>query len=507
MIRPTGVLAGLFLGVWVAGAGASEVSDVADVAREWRETHEQAIVDEFAALLAIPNVAADTENIRRNAEHIRDLLSPRGFDVTLLDGEGGPPPVFAERSTPGADTTLMIYVHYDGQPVNADDWASPPWTPVLRTDSVENGGEVVPMTAPFDPEHRLFARSAGDDKAPIIALTAALDALDTAGIPLSVNLKLFLDGEEEAGSPHLPAVLSANRERLEADLWLICDGPMHQSRNPQLVYGVRGAWGFDLTTYGPNRPLHSGHYGNWAPNPGMRLVELITSMRAPDGEILIDGVADLVAPPSAEALAAIDAAPDLGPYLTRDLGIGAPETSDRPEVAILRPALNLRGIEFGNVGAQARNSILPSATASLGFRLVPELTPDALKPLVRAHLEAQGYHVIHREPSAVERANHPRLARIDWEQGGYPAYRARLDDPVAQRISAILNEWSDGSLLQTPSMGGSLPLSLIHDEVERPILILPIANHDNNQHGANENLRLKNLWDAIEIYAAVLTGL
>jgi acetylornithine deacetylase/succinyl-diaminopimelate desuccinylase-like protein len=496
-------LSSLFL-PWPAQA---DPAAVAAAARAWRSAHEQQIVDGFAALLRLPNVASDDVNIRRNAKHIGDLLRPRGFEVRLLEAPGSPPAVFAERHTPGANTTLMIYAHYDGQPVSPDEWASDPWTPTMRDGPVELGGRIVPMQAPFDPEWRVFARSAGDDKAPIVALTAALDALAAAGTDLSVNLKLFLDGEEEAGSPHLQEVLSSHRALLDADLWLFCDGPVHQSRRWQLLYGVRGSHGFDLTLYGANRPLHSGHYGNWAPNPIVRLAELIGSMRDPAGNILIDGFSDQVLAPSALELAAIAAAPRVDQDLVRELGMGRPETEERLDLAILRPGLNLRGIRSGDVGAQATNSIQTSATASIGLRLVPAQTPEYLHATVERHIAGQGYLVVYDEPSPEQRAAHDRIARLDWEAGGYPAYRAPLDLPIAESVANIVNALRDDELLRMPTMGGSLPIYVIEQVTGSPVVILPIANHDNNQHGRNENLRLQNLWDAIEIYAAVLTNL
>jgi acetylornithine deacetylase/succinyl-diaminopimelate desuccinylase-like protein len=335
-----------------------------------------------------------------------------------------------------------------------------------------------------------------------------LKALAEAGIEPTVNLKVFMEGEEEAGSPNLRRMIEAHKDKLAADLWLFCDGPAHQSRRWQLVYGVRGTYGFNLTVYGPNRPLHSGHYGNWAPNPIMLLTELISTMRAPNGEILVDGYSDEVLPLSKGELAAIAASPQTDELLTSDLGIGAPETQDRLGLAITRPAINLRGIRGGDVGAQARNVIQPSAQASIGLRLVPAQTPAYLRGVIEKHIEEQGFLVIHDEPTAEQRQQQRRIARLDWSSsGGYPAYRAAFDEPLAMQISAILDKLSDRTLIQTPTMGGSLPLYIVEDVLDTPILILPIANHDNNQHGANENLRLQNLWDAIEIYAAVLTGL
>jgi len=482
-------------------------AETAEQVRAWRQTHEQQIIDEFAALLSLPNVASDSANIRRNVEAITAMLQPRGFVVRPLETAGSPPAIFAERRVPGAEKTLLIYAHYDGQPVAPEAWASDPWTPVLRDDLVENGGRIVAMQAPFDPEWRIFARSAGDDKAPIVALTAALDALAAAGTEPGVNLKLFLDGEEEAGSPHLQTLLEANRELLGADLWLFCDGPVHQSRRWQLVYGVRGAWGFDLTVYGANRPLHSGHYGNWSPNPIGLLADLIGSMRSQTGEILIDGYSEQVVTPSLSEMAAIEAAPRVDEDLIRELGIGHPETGERLELTVMRPAVNLRGIRSGNVGAQASNSIQTSATASIGLRLVPVQTLDHVRGAVERHIANQGYLVVHDEPTAQQREAHGRIARVDWESGGYPAYRAPLDLPIAQAVADTVNQLRDEELIRMPTMGGSLPIYVIEQVTGAPVVILPVANHDNNQHGKDENLRLQNLWDAIEIYAAVLTHL
>jgi acetylornithine deacetylase/succinyl-diaminopimelate desuccinylase-like protein len=476
--------------------------------RAWRVANEQLVVDRFVDLLGIPNVAADEVNIRRNAALITKMLEQAGMQARLLEVAGGNPAVYAERLVPGAETTVLVYIHYDGQPVNPADWASDPWTPVMRDGLVEAGGSPVPMQAPFDPEWRIFARSAGDDKAPVVALTSALLALDAAGVAPTVNLKVFMDGEEEAGSPKLRAMLEAHRELLAANLWLFCDGPVHASRQWQLVYGVRGVFGFDLTVYGPNRPLHSGHYGNWAPNPIALLTGLLSTMRGRDGQVLIDGFYDQVRALSTSERAAIDATPSMDKALMEDLAIVQPETADRLELAITRPALNFRGIGGGDTGELARNAIQPSATASIGIRLVPDMQPGALVPIIEEHITRQGFHVVHEAPDPTTRRAHARIARIDWSSsGGYPAYRADFDHPLARRVTQILQELSGGDLIQTPTMGGSLPIYIVDEVLDTPVLILPVANHDNNQHGANENLRLQNLWDAIEIYAAVLTGL
>jgi acetylornithine deacetylase/succinyl-diaminopimelate desuccinylase-like protein len=282
---------------------------------------------------------------------------------------------------------------------------------------------------------------------------------------------------------------------------------VHQSRRWQLSYGVRGSFGFGLTVFGPNRPLHSGHYGNWAPNPIARLARLLGTMRDEQGQILIDGYYDQVLAPTLLEMQAIEAAPPVDEGLIRELGIGQPETSERIEMAVMRPAMNFRGIRSGDVGDQSRNSIQTSATASVGLRLVPAQTPAYLRGVVERHISKQGFLVVHQQPTAKERAAHERIAMLDWSEAGYPAYRAPFDLPLAKSVAGIMQQLGDDDLVQLPTMGGSLPLYLIDEVVGAPILILPIANHDNNQHGKDENLRLQNLWDAIEIYAAVLTNL
>jgi acetylornithine deacetylase/succinyl-diaminopimelate desuccinylase-like protein len=466
----------------------------------------QVIVDDFVELLSIPNVASDSVNIRRNAEHLSAMFQARNFETRLLES-AGPPAVFAQRNSPGAERTILVYIHYDGQPANAADWASDPWTPVMRTGMVEEGAQEVPISAPFNPEWRLFGRSTGDDKAPVIALLAAIDALDSLGQPLNVNLKVFLEGEEEAGSPHLQEVLAENHDLLQADLWLFCDGPMHQSRRLQLVYGVRGTFGFDVTVHAAERPLHSGHYGNWAPNPIVELMALLRSMRDESGNILIEGYTDEVVSPSVTEMNAIQNAPSVDDLLKEQLAIARAETDERVEMAIMRPAINMRGIRSGDVGEDARNAIQVSATASVGLRLVPAQTPAYLREVIETHIRGQGYHIMYEPPGPEDRRQHAKIAELDWPDHGYPAYRASMDLPIAQEVAEILDGLSDDPLIQLPTMGGSLPIYLIAEGLDVPVLILPVANHDNNQHGKDENIRLQNLWDAIEIYSAVLTSL
>ncbi len=471
--------------------------------RGWTHRNQATVLREFAELLAIPNVASDTPNIERNARHVASLFERRGLAASLLEGAGGPPAVYAELRVPGATRTLGVYVHYDGQPVEAEKWASDPWTPVLRDGPVEADARQRPLEPPFGPDWRIYARGASDDKAPIVAWLAALDALEASGLRPRVNLKFLLEGEEEAGSSHLPALMSREKTRLQADLWLLCDGPVHPSRRAQLFFGARGVMGLELTVYGPLRALHSGHYGNWAPNPAAMLARLMASLHDDAGRIRIAGFYDDVRPLSEGETAAILELPDTDAALLDGLALARAESGARLAETVLQPALNLRGLEAGAVAEKAQNAIPTEAKASIDFRLVPDQRPERIRAQVEAHLRQEGYLVVHGEPDAATRRAHPKLVYLDWEPG-YPAARTPLELPAAQgvlrAVAAALGEWP----LAVPTLGGSVPMYLFGEVLGTPVIGLPIANHDNNQHAANENIRLKNLWDGIASYASLL---
>ena len=502
-----------------AAAAAVEPQDpktLVERVRAYRAGRELDIVRELAALMALPNVADEPADVQRNAEHLRAMLQRRGIAVRLLEAPGSPPAVYGELPAPGATRTVVFYAHYDGQPADTAEWTSDPWTPVLRTGPLgpdSKAAEVVDLAsarAPLPPEWRLFGRSSSDDKGPIVAMLAALDALRAAGVEPSVNLKFFFEGEEEQGSPHLSDMLRRHRELLAADAWILCDGPVHQTRKMQLFYGARGVMGLELTVYGPTRGLHSGHYGNWAPNPAALLAHLLAGLRGPDGTILVAGFGDDVRPLSDSERRAALASPPVEEGLRRDLGLAWTEGKDgeRLQETVARPALNVRGLAAGGVGEAARNAIPTEARASIDFRLVPDQRPERVRQLVEAHLAKQGYHVVHEVPSPEVRQAHPRIVRLDWEEG-YAAYRAPMDDPAARAVSQVVAAalGERGPAVEAPLLGGSLPLSLVYDVVRVPLLGVPMVNHDNNQHAADENLRLQNLWDGIEIYASLMARL
>jgi acetylornithine deacetylase/succinyl-diaminopimelate desuccinylase-like protein len=478
---------------------------------DYRKAHDVEIVRELNDFLVIPNLANDSTNIRRNAQHLLAMLGRRGIAGRLLQSPaGGPPVVYGELNVPGATRTVVFYAHYDGQPVDTTQWITPPWQPVLRDKLHNEGGTIIQLpttTGHIDGEWRLYARSASDDKAPIVAMLAAIDALRAAGAKLSVNLKLFFDGEEEAGSGHLRPLLEQNTSLLRADAWLFGDGPVHQSRRQQIVYGVRGVTGVELTLYGPTRGLHSGHYGNWAANPITLLANLIASMRNDDGRILIKNFYNDVVPISVAERRALATVPSVDSALRAELQIGASEANNASLVErIMLPALNLRGIRGGNVGATASNTIPTEARASIDFRLVPRQTPERVRRLVEAHVRARGYYIVDHDPTPAERAAHARILKVEWE-AGYPATRAPMDAPISRALLRASELALGKPVIAVPTLGGSLPMSTFDEVLHVPLIVLPIVNHDNSQHASNENLRLQNLFDGITLYGGILAQL
>ncbi len=493
----------------VAPAMADDVLKAKDAARDWRVSHEREILNGYADFLRLPNYGRNEADMAKNATYIRNAFEARGFSTKMLGVEGATPSVYAERLTPDATRTILFYIHYDGQPVNPQNWVTPPYEPTYRDAKMEEGGKVVKLAdhkGPVPDDWRIYARSASDDKAPVAALMAALDGLKAAGMAPKINIKLFFEGEEELGSPNLRRILEAHKDTLKSDSILFMDGPQDPRGVHRVVLGVRGSMGMTLRVYGPDTGLHSGHFGNFAPNPAMRLAYLLTSMRDEDSHILIDGYYDDVKKPTAKIKALVEAIPDADAAIRESIGVHTSESQGRRyEEAILYPALNVKGIYTGK-GGTARNAIEDSATASLGFRMVPGQTPKRVQKLVEAHIKKQGYHIVRDDPDHALRMKHAKIARVNW-RSGYRSVQVQPDHPWAKDVIRISKKITDDQSLTYPILGGSLPLATFEDVLGVPLIVFPIANADNSQHAPNENLRIGNLWQAIELYAGLLVGL
>ncbi|HTC74409.1 MAG TPA: M20/M25/M40 family metallo-hydrolase [Edaphobacter sp.] len=463
-------------------------------ARTYTTPRQAELTQQFQQFLSIPNVAADPANLRRNADFLVAQLQQRGVEAKLLTGPGlpatVPPVVFGEIKTPGAKRTIVFYAHYDGQPVTPSEWdTGKPFTPIIKQ---------------VDGEPRIYARGAGDDKAAIFAQLTALSALQAAHIPLQANIRFVWEGEEEAGSAHLEEILIANRDLIHGDVWLVCDGPVDQTRRQTLIFGARGDAHLQITVYGPNRSLHSGHYGNWAPNPAMMLVQLLAGMKDADGHVLIPHFYDGVAPLGPIEKQALANAPVNDDMLRKELALGHTDGGNKHLLELLnQPSLNINGISSGQTGAHSTNSIPPTATANLDLRLVVGIDPKTQQQRVIDYIRAQGYFItITAPPTRDQLLTNPKVAYIQADEGE-PASRTPIDLPIATEVIQAI-ESARGKIILLPTSGGTVPLDAMERAANTRTISVPIANHDDNQHAANENLRLQNLWDGIETMAALI---
>ncbi len=491
----------------VQGGLSSQSVGGLEAARNYVDKHWAEVLEEFVALLKIPNIASNREDLWRNARVLLDMLSKRGVAAEILEA-GGAPFVIGSLEAPQAQGTLLLYAHYDGQPVDPARWTgSHPFEPVLRDAGLDDGGAVIPLPVVERPndDWRLYARSASDDKAPIVAMLVALDALRASGVPLTFNLRFLFEGEEEAGSPNLQEFLKQYGTRLASDAVLVADGPVFITGEPTLYFGARGITTLEITVYGARHPLHSGHYGNWAPNPAMMLAELLSSMKDSDGRVQVAGFYDGIVPLSPLERTYLDRIPRVEAQLMADLWIAQPETSARLVESINLPSLNVRGMNSGWVGEQARTIIPDSATASLDLRLVHGIDPSVQEDRVINHIRQNGYRVVGEEPDAMTRAESPKLARVVRGRG-YPAYRSPMELPLCRRMVDSMEE-SFESIVVLPTLGGSVPLYLFHKVLGVDAIIgVPIVNPDNNQHSPNENLRLGNFFSGIETFAVLFSS-
>ncbi|WP_239021000.1 M20/M25/M40 family metallo-hydrolase [Pontibacter arcticus] len=483
----------------------------AQTIQQYVSKNDKKLMEEYIQFLSIPNVSTDTVNIRKNAAFIQEMMERKGIKAELLNGTtpGVTPAVFGEIKTPGATKTLGFYAHYDGQPVNPKQWHEglDPFKPVLLTGSLENGGKIMGPYKNGDainPEWRIAGRGSADDKAGVMAIINAYEALVKTGKKLQVNIKFLFEGEEEVGSIHLDEIFKKHKAKLQADSWIVVDGPRHVSGKKTIVFGVRGDVNMALTTYGAKRPLHSGNYGNWAPNPALKMVQLLASMKDNKGNVLIKGFYDDVTPLTSSEKKAMAQIPDQDVLLKKELGVHTPENSERSLMeGVMIPTLNINGIQSANVGALAGNIIPTKAEVALDLRLVKGNDHRKQAQKVIDHIKSEGYHVVTTEPTEEERSKYANLIKVEVKHG-YNAQRTPMDLPISRSVQAAVQSTIKEPLVLIPTMGGSLPLYLFEEILETKVITVPIVNYDNNQHAENENVRIGYLWEGIETIAAIM---
>jgi len=472
------------------------------------KANEQQIISEYFDFVAIPNETTDSANIKLNAAYIVNMLAKRGLQAELLTPATGNPVVFAEVKVPGATKTINFYAHYDGQPVNPKQWSPglKPFVPVFITAPVEQGGQLIDYKpgTPVNPDWRISGRASADDKAGVMCIINGYDALIKSQLKPGCNIRFFFEGEEEKGSQHLEEIFNKYHDKLTSDIWVICDGPRHISGKKMVVFGVRGDVNMRLTVYGPRRPLHSGNYGNWAPNPGLMLAQLLAGMKDEQGHVLINGFYDDVVPLSETEKAAIRKMPPVDDALKKELGIAASENGNQSLIeALMEPSLNINGMASGNVGAQAANVIPTKAEAVLDLRLVLGNDYNRQVQKVVNYIKAKGFYVTDKEPTTDERMKYNKIILVTHDVG-YNAQRTPMDLLAAQAIVKAVQSTVTYPVVLTPSSGGSLPLFVFEKALGAKVITVPLVNYDNNQHAENENVKVSCLWEGIETIAAIM---
>lgn len=461
-------------------------------------------------LLAIPNDANYPEDIEKNIVWVDSIFHEMGFKTKRLETETVPLLLADYAFTNPQKQTVLFYFHIDGQPVDPKFWfQEDPYNAVLKKEVAGEGwidmdwskleGEVI------DPDWRIFARSASDDKSPFVMFITALKEQRDRGTYPDFNLKVILDFEEEKGSPRLAGAVEDFKEDLQSDMLLIFDGPKHISNKPTITYGARGITTITIKVFGPTFPLHSGHYGNYAPNPALRLSQLLSSMKDDDGRVTIPGFYEGIEFDE-KTKQILSNVPDNENEFRVKLGIGnTDKVGNNYQESIQYPSLNIRGMGAGWIGSEARTIVPATATAEIDIRLVVESPPERQVELVKNHIINQGYLLLDRKPTSKERFDNPKICQL-INNRAYEAFRTELDSPLGVWAYETIKSEFGGEPIRVRTLGGSVPISPFIKSLDVPAVIIPLVNSDNNQHSPNENLRIGNYFDGVKTFYALLNS-
>ncbi|MEL7002415.1 MAG: M20/M25/M40 family metallo-hydrolase [Bacteroidota bacterium] len=472
----------------------------------WAEQQLPYAIEEFREFLSLPNNASYPDHVSQNVAWCVQSFKKRGFTVQKIETTQRPL-LLAEKKSKKGSKTVLVYLQVDGQPVDSSKWLQEsPYSPTLKTKEGDSWKAISwdEMQKGMDDNWRVFARSASDAKGPIIMFLSALDILNDQKLSSNYNLKVIMDFEEELGSPNLPAAVRTNKDLLKSDMLIIFDGPMHVSNKPTLTFGARGISTIRLEVFGPRVAQHSGHYGNYAPNPAFTLTQLLASMKDDTGHVTLPGFYDGVSLDD-ETLKILSQVPDDEEAIKKKIGIAEIDNvSDTYQKSIQYPSLNIRGLQSGWVDEEVRTIIPASAIAEIDIRLVPESDAMRLIELVRSHIEQEGFHIVEGAPTEQERSTYRKLISFDFENS-YDAFRTGYDTEVGQWLNRALTRAYGEEPIRIRIAGGSIPIAPFVTTLGIPAVSVPTVNPDNNQHSPNENLRIGNLKDGIRTYLSILT--
>ena len=469
-------------------------------------------MDEFIEFLSYPNDANYKDDIYKLIDFTEKKFNSLDFKTTRLITETLPL-LLAEREIDSDLKTILIYLHLDGQPIDVSKWnQDDPFSPVFKK-KVKDNFEIFNWSDGKDysfeeldkEDVRIFARSSSDAKGPVMMLIQAIRFMDSQKIKQKFNIKLIMDFEEEKSSPSLPFAVQKYKDKLKSDALLIFDGPQHESGLPTLNFGNRGISSITLKTYGPVVPQHSGHFGNYAPNPVFRMSNILSSMKDENGIVKIDGYYDGIEITD-EIKEYLDAVPDDETNMKDKMQFKNPESvGNSYQESIQYPSLNVRGISSGWVGSESRTIVPSECIAEIDVRLVIETDGHRLHNLIKKHIESLGYMVIDKEPTKEMRLKYDKIVRFN-SQVSYPAFRTDIKSKLGIWLRNIMVKTFGKEPVLKRTSGGSVPISPFVNTLNIPAVGVPTVNKDNNQHSPNENIKITNYINGIETFIGILSS-
>lgn len=469
-------------------------------------------MDEFVEFLSYPNDSSFSEDIYNLIEWTKNKFKSLDFLMTELE-TSSIPLLLAEKKIHDDLKTILIYLHLDGQPVDITRWnQEDAFKPVFKKNEkgifIEDDWNKIASynySELDDKDIRIFARSSSDAKGPVMMLIQALKFMKLKNIDQEFNIKLIMDFEEEIGSPSLPSAVEIHKEKLVSDALLIFDGPQHASGLPTLNFGNRGISSITLKTYGPIVPQHSGHFGNYAPNPVFRMSNILSSMKDENGIVKIKGYYDGINITD-EVKEYLDAVPDNEDEMKDKMEFKTPESvGNSYQEAIQYPSLNVRGIRSGWVGSEVRTIVPSECIAEIDVRLVIETDGYKLHDLIKKHIESLGYIVTDKEPSKEMRLKYDKIVRFN-SRVSYPAFRTDINSDLGIWLKDVMVKTFGKEPVLKRTSGGSVPISPFVNTLNIPAVGVPTVNKDNNQHSPNENIKITNYIKGIETFIGILSS-
>ena len=464
------------------------------------------VLQNHKEFVSIPNLPENIRDMYKNIAWVKKKYKKIGFSFKNLEATTLPV-LFAERIVDPDLKTVIFYFHLDGQPVDPSKWnQKDPFIPELKKQT--QNGEWNPISwdninKNINDEWRIFGRAAADDKAPIVMFLSALELLQTNNQKPKFNIKIIFDLEEEYGSNAFLSTIEKYKETYNSDYMIIMDGPIHNSNKPTLTFGCRGIATCSITTYGAKLPQHSGHFGNYVPNPVFTLSRLIASMKSEDGKVVIkDYYKGITISESVKNI--LNEVPNNTASLNKSLGIyKAEKVGGNYQEALQYPSLNIRQIGTSWKGKGLKTVITAFATADIDVRLVAETDGKNQLEKIKNHIENQGFLVLDRIPTDAERLQNPKIVTFK-SNSGINAFRTALDSPFGEKLRTALTATFGEKPVSIRTMGGTVPIVSAINQLEIPAIIVPMVNMDNNQHSPNENIRIGNIRQGIKICLSIL---